>query len=108
MTTGRVFLCTQSHYGSRGASVRWATLDDRGWVDGETPVEDFGMWFITNREISVKAAERIFLALLGHDENEEPVVGHLSDDERLFRSHYLPTLLEPDEFEIYKQLIDKS
>lgn len=100
----RVFLCTSNLY-RLNSSVRWANIDDRGWVNGETPVEDFGMWFLVDHEISEESASRIFLALIGRQEGEEPVVGSLSNDERLRRSHLLPTLLEPAEFEIYTSLI---
>jgi hypothetical protein len=80
-------------------------LDDRGWVDGETPIEDFGMFLILDEEISSESAKRIFMALLGRAEGETPeVVAEITKDDTLSRSAYLPTQLLEHEYRIFQHL----
>lgn len=99
------FICTQSHYGSKPAICRWAMLDEKGWIDGETPIEDCGMFLILDKEISPESAARLFIALLGHVEGERPEVKQeITKHDQLFRSVYLPGLLTPEEFEIFQEL----
>lgn len=102
----RKFLCIQSHYGSKGAFVQWCDIDDKGFVGGETPVEDFGMFLLLDEEISKESAARLFIALLGHSEGEEPEIKDIiTDDDRLFRSVLSAALLTREEYEIYLNLI---
>lgn len=82
-------------------------MDENNFVNGETPVEDYGMWFVVPKGCKLEsesAASRVVLALVAHKEGEEPVEGSMSESDRLFRSHLLPVLLEKEEMEIYKKL----
>ena len=102
----RKFICTQSMNGSRPAICRWAELDDKGWIDGETPIEDCGMYMVLDREITPHSAGRVFIALLGHAENEEPEVKEtVTREEWLSRSICKPALLTTEEHEVYKELL---
>lgn len=99
------FICTRSHIGSQPSQVRWAHIDDRGWVDGETPIEDFGMFMILDVEISSESADRLFIALLAHREGQLPEVRkEVTREDELFRSVYAPPLLTEEEFEIFQTL----
>lgn len=104
----RKFLAIQSLSGSRGASaVGWVQIDFRGWVDGETPVEDYGMFLLLDEEISGESAGRLFAALMGHDEGEAPEVKEeITRDDKLFRSVHAPQLLTPEEFRIFSYLVN--
>jgi len=35
---------------------RWADISDSGFVDGETPLEDYAFWLITDTKISKEKA----------------------------------------------------
>lgn len=102
------FICTSPHNTSAGASCFWGDISDTGYVDG-TPIEDLGMFFIIDEEITPKSADRIFIALLGDAEGEAPEVKEeITRDDELFRPLYMPHLLTPKEFEIFKILIDND
>ena len=58
------FLCntTINHYSE--PTCRWVKIDDKGYVDGETPVEDFGMFFLSDIECTPSEAMQVFFALM--------------------------------------------
>lgn len=73
----RCFLCTMGHNKVQPV-CRWAVVDDEGWVDPTdtdpgTPIEDFGMWFSTDHEISPEQAFEVFVRLIAaREEGENP------------------------------------
>jgi hypothetical protein len=68
----KVFLCTMNHSRYTPPHCRWVEIDDRGWVDSKTPVEDFGMYLILDHEITPNEAFEKFMGLLEeHEEGEE-------------------------------------
>jgi hypothetical protein len=66
------FLCTMPQ-GRTEPYCRLAVITDDGYVNGETPVEDFGMYFMLDFELGITAtpdqAFNIFLALMEGDTN---------------------------------------
>lgn len=50
---------------------RLATITDNGYVNGETPVEDFGMYFMLDFDLGITATQdqafNIFLTLIEGD-----------------------------------------
>lgn len=75
------FICTAplNHY--RKPSCRWEKIDDKGWIDGETPIEDLGMFLILEEEISPASAEKLFFALLQMDESADRSYTEKLDEE---------------------------
>lgn len=102
----RKYLAFQSLNSSRPASGFWCDIDARGWVEGETPVEDYGMFMLLDQEVSPEAAGRLFGALMGHAEGEAPEVRETFTREDYFaRPVTMPQVLLPDEFAIFQTLI---
>lgn len=108
------FLCISSLYRYTPASCWWTNINtENNYVIGEdgeeTPVEDFGMFLILDEEVSSKSADRIFLALMGHAEGENPLVEDKNEDEvyKLNHSSVLPapTILTRKEFGIFESVI---
>ena len=99
------FICTSPLNATQEPSCRWENITDDGYI-GDTPIEDFGMFLVLDEEISSKSASRLFIALLGHQEGEEPEVkDEITRDDELYRPVYMPQLLTPDDFKIYQKLI---
>ena len=77
MSANRCFLCTMGHNKAQPA-YRWAVVTADGWVDPTdtdpgTPIEDFGMWFRTDREINPDQAFEVFMRLIAaREEGETP------------------------------------
>lgn len=78
MNSKRVFLSTMRHNSTR-PNCRWATINEGGWVDASatdegTPIEDFGMMFFTDHEITQDQAFEVFLRLIdAHDKDPEKI-----------------------------------
>lgn len=105
-TMTRKFICTSNSCWYTPSFCRWANLDKNRWIDGETPIEDCGMYLILDEEIDSKSADRIFLALLGHAEGQSPEIkNEITRDDELFRSMYSPQLLTEKENRIFLELI---
>ena len=43
---------------------RWANISDDGLIDGETPIEDYKFWLVTDTEISKEEAWDKWMAAL--------------------------------------------
>jgi hypothetical protein len=80
------FLCTASANHYTPAFCRWVEIDSKGFVDGETPVEDFGMYLLLDKPISSDSAEKLFLALIGHGEGEADLSALNADELQLLTS----------------------
>lgn len=102
------FICTCSLTVSSSANCRWIDIDDKGRIEGETPIEDFGMFLILDEEISTHSAGRIFIALLSISEGEEPEIKEdITEDDRLSRPLYFPCLVTPEDLRIINQLLSR-
>jgi len=102
----RKFFCYQCFNGSRPAHGFWCDITD-GLVNGEDPVEDFGMYMILNEEISVREMEGLFIALLGNDEDPDYTPQLYKDDVVLpcwQYSHLDPQRLTKRAMRIYNTL----
>jgi hypothetical protein len=56
---------------------RWAEIDGEGWVnptesDRGTPIEDFGLYFLTDREVKPDVAFEVFLRLAAWSDTHAP------------------------------------
>jgi hypothetical protein len=47
-------------------NCRWATVDDEGLVDGETPLEDFAPYVLTDHEITADEAVQLHSSHLNY------------------------------------------
>jgi hypothetical protein len=54
------FLCTAERNRYSKPVCRWVLINDVGLIDGVTPVEDFGMYWITNMQKTPEQAEKFF------------------------------------------------
>jgi hypothetical protein len=61
-------------------SVRWVDIDENNYVDGETPVEDFGMFLLLDEEVTANEATELFLALIRADDGDYDYRGRPQDD----------------------------
>lgn len=100
----RKFICTTSLYNYKKPYCRWAKIDRNGWIDGETPIEDCGAFMILDEEISQDSADRIFMALWGAAEGEEPKVGDHEETGDFWTDYRNSHLLNEKEYSIYKEL----
>jgi len=66
----RKFLATTTASRYTEPDCQWVNIDDKGWVNGETPVEDFGLFFLSNIECTPSEAMEVFLALMLESEGE--------------------------------------
>ena len=66
----RKFLSTTTINRHTEPNCRWVNVDDKGWIDGETPVEDFGMFFFSDIECTPSEAMEVFFALMIEGEGE--------------------------------------
>tara|TARA_B110000305_G_scaffold22617_1_gene20681 strand:- start:1198 stop:1521 length:324 start_codon:yes stop_codon:yes gene_type:complete len=69
-TMKRRFLSTSNAYRYTEPRCRWVNVDEKNWVDGETPVEDFGMFFFSDIECTPSEAMEVFFALMIEGEGE--------------------------------------
>lgn len=81
----RKFLCTTTLNHYTKPSCRWVNVDDKGWIEGETPVEDFGMFFFSEIECSSSEANEVFYALMiksegGFDYKGDPITDKPEDE----------------------------
>lgn len=105
-TMTRKFICTSNSYRYTPAFCRWENLDEKGWINGETPIEDCGMYLVLDEEINSESADRIFLALLGHAEGQLPEIkNEITKDDELYHPMYSPQLLTEKENLIFLKLI---
>lgn len=65
------YLITCSHNRYSVINHGLVEIDDRGWVGGETPIEDFGMWNISDVPFPSSESEilDIFIGLLKESED---------------------------------------
>lgn len=47
---------------------RWVEIDDNNFVNGETPVEDFGCFWITDHEVTPDEAFKFFMEKIAERE----------------------------------------
>jgi hypothetical protein len=64
------FLCTTNANRYNAPACRWVKIDERNCIEGETPVEDFGMYFLTEIECTPEEAMQVFYALMIEEEGE--------------------------------------
>jgi hypothetical protein len=83
---GRKFLCTASAQRYTPAICRWVEIDSRGFIDGETPVEDYGMYLLLEEPISPDSADKLFLALIGIGEGEADLSALNADELQLLKT----------------------
>jgi hypothetical protein len=74
LTMTRQFVCTMSADRYQKPHCRWADVSDDGWVDdgwgdGGTPIEDFGMYYVLNEEISSDEVFQFFLKKIAERED---------------------------------------
>jgi hypothetical protein len=74
------FLATASANNCSAPSVRWVDIDENNYVDGEIPVEDFGMFLLLDEEVTANEAIELFLALIRADEGDYDYRGRPQDD----------------------------
>jgi hypothetical protein len=67
------FLCFSPVNRYAPALCRWVNIDSKGFIDGETPVEDFGMFLLLDSPIASESADRLFSALIAYREGENAV-----------------------------------
>jgi len=80
------FLCTASVDRYTPVHCRWVEIDSRGFIDGETPVEDYGMYLLLDKPISSDSAEKLFLALIGRGEGEADLSALNVEELQLFNT----------------------
>lgn len=66
----RKFLATTTINRYTEPNCRWVNVDENGLIDGETPVEDFGMFFFSDIECTPSEAMEVFYALMIDEEGE--------------------------------------
>jgi len=66
----RKFLSTTTINRHTEPNCRWVNVDDKGWIEGETPVEDFGMFFFSDIKCTPSEAMEVFYSLMLEDEGE--------------------------------------
>tara|TARA_R110001599_G_scaffold350109_1_gene579649 strand:- start:55 stop:351 length:297 start_codon:yes stop_codon:yes gene_type:complete len=66
----RKFLSTTTINRHTKPNCRWVNVDDKGWIEGETPAEDFGMFFFSDIECTPSEAMEVFFALMIEGEGE--------------------------------------
>jgi hypothetical protein len=81
----RKFLATTTVNRYTEPDCRWVNIDEKGWVDGETPIEDFGMFFFSEIECTPSEAMEVFLALMLESEGDfdyrgEPITDKPEDE----------------------------
>lgn len=104
----RKFICTKHQHDNK-PYCRWGNLDEKSWIDGETPIEDFGMFILLDEEISTESADRLFMAFICHNEGEEPEVSdNPKDFEILARPVLAPPLLTSKEKVIFDKLLSEE
>ena len=64
------FLCTTTVSRYTEPTCRWVNIDNNGYVEGDTPVEDFGMYFLSDIECTPSEAMQVFFALMLESEGE--------------------------------------
>lgn len=80
------FICTLPLNQTAETYCRWAMIDESGFVDGETPIEDFGMFLILDEEVTSKEAFNILVAIIQSREicNKTEMVKLSEKENRIF------------------------
>ena len=66
----RKFLCTTTHNRYTQPICLWVNVDEKNYIEGTTPVEDFGMYFFSDIECTPSEAMEVFFALMIESEGE--------------------------------------
>lgn len=77
------FLCSSPVNRYVPAICRWVKIDPKGFIDGETPIEDFGMFILLDSPIESDSADRLFSALIAHS-NGDSIASLNSEEAELF------------------------
>lgn len=99
-TMERRFLATSNAYRYTEPRCRWVNVDENNWIDGETPVEDFGMFFFSDIECNSSEAMEVFFALMIEGEGEfdyrgDPITDKPEDELKSEASKAIYAALRP-------------